>query len=155
MPLDDFIVSNWPLFLALVIILVMLARSWIGPDATRSVGPTEVTRLINHDDAVVLDVRTDKEFQEGHILNALHVPLGMLDNRMAELQSYKTHSVVVACRTGAHSARASRALRKQGFQLVHTLAGGMLAWTGANLPVTSAPSRPLKPAESQEAKPDE
>ena len=152
MQLGNFIVNNWPLFVALVIILFLLARTWVGPGAIKSIRPVEAVQLINHQDAVVVDVRTDKEFEEGHIMNALHIPLGVLNNRIPELQEYKSNPMILACRSGARSAQAVTTLKKQGFENVNNLSGGMLAWSSANLPVTAQPTKRQKPKKITQVK---
>jgi rhodanese-related sulfurtransferase len=91
--------------------------------------------LIN-DDALVLDVREDKEWAEGHIPNAKHIPLGQLSKRISELDKYKDKPIVVSCRSGHRSATACRTLKKDGFEQTHNLMGGIIAWENANLPVT-------------------
>ena len=144
--LGNFIVSHWELFVALTVILFLLARTWFGPGAVSLLMPSEAIQLINHKDALVVDVRTDKEYQQGHVMNALHIPLGMLDNRIAELQAYKTSSIVMVCRSGARSGQAASKLKKLGFADVHNLGGGMMAWERANLPVTTKKGVPPKPA---------
>ncbi|MDA8092779.1 MAG: rhodanese-like domain-containing protein [Betaproteobacteria bacterium] len=101
----------------------------------RHVGVLEATQLINQRDALVLDVREDKEFATGHIPNSKHIPLGQLGTRLTELAKYKARPIVVNCRSGARSARACGALGKQGFGEVYVLTGGMMAWEQANLPV--------------------
>ena len=139
----EFAIGEWPLFLALLIILALLARSFLS--AAKAVRPAEATRLIHHNGAIVVDVRTDKEFQEGHVLNALHIPLGMLQNRLAELQDYKSRTLIMVCRSGARSGQAASILAKQGFEDVYNLSGGMMAWQSASLPVTTAPTKQRKP----------
>jgi len=148
----NFVLENWPLFLALVVIIVLLIRTWVGPGAVQRRLPTEVVRMINHDDAVLVDVRTDKEYQQGHILDALHIPVGLLENRIAELQPYKDRPIVFVCRTGARSSVAAYKAKKQGFEHVHNLGGGMMAWESANLPVTTGPST-RKPAADSAGQP--
>jgi GrxC family glutaredoxin len=145
MQLTDFVMAEWPLFLALIVILALLARTWFGGGRIKGVRPMEATRMINHDDALVLDVRTDKEFNEGHVLDAAHIPLGVLQSRLAELEGFKAQPVIVACRSGARSAQACGTLNKQGFTEVYNLSGGVLAWQSANLPLTTAKSKPPKP----------
>ena len=93
--MSNFIVGHWELFAALVVILFLLARTWLGPGAVNLLMPSEAIQLINHKDALVVDVRTDKEYQQGHVMNALHIPLGVLDNRIAELQDYKASAVIM------------------------------------------------------------
>jgi len=141
----NFVSGNWELFLALAIILFLLARTWFGPSAVVMVLASEAVQLINHKNALVVDVRTEKEYKEGHVMNALHIPLGMLDDRIQELQAYKNHAVVMVCRSGARSAQAATKLKKQGFTNVHNIGGGMLAWERTNLPTTTKDGKPPKP----------
>lgn len=153
--IGNFIVGHWELFLALVVILFLLARTWFGPGAVNLLIPSEAIQLINHQDALVVDVRTDKEYQQGHVMNAMHIPLGVLDNRIHELQAYKHSNIVMVCRSGARSGQAASKLKKQGFTDVHNLGGGMLAWERANLPITTkvgVPPRPMA-AEVKQAAP--
>ena len=135
--LGEFVGNDWLLVLALVAIAALLAmdalkRRLLG---FRDIKPQEAVRLINHEGAVPLDVREDGEYREGHVLNALHIPVGLIEERLQDLSSYKTRPLIVYCRTGQRSAKAGVLLRKQGFERVYKLSGGMLAWRGADLPV--------------------
>jgi len=144
MQFSDFVVNNWPLFVALVIISFLLARTWMSPGALASIRPAEAVQLINHQNAVIVDVRSDKEYQEGHIVNSLHIPLGVLENRLSDLKDHKNDSLIVVCRSGTRSTSAANILKKQGFESVKNLHGGMLAWSSANLPVTTAKTKHKK-----------
>ena len=93
------------------------------------------TQLINHKNALVLDVREESEYKAGHVLNAKLIPLGKLNERIGELEKYRDKPVVVVCRSGARSANACALLGKLGFSEVYNLAGGMTAWQKGNLPV--------------------
>ena len=126
--LGQFVANNWELFVALFIILFLLARTWIGPGSVNHVVPNEAIQLINHKNALIVDVRTDKEYQQGHVMNSLHIPLGLLDDRLHELKDYKSSAVVMVCRSGARSGHAAAKLKKQGFTDVHNMAGGMMAY---------------------------
>lgn len=134
----EFVANNWLLVSALVIILVMivvteLKRKVLG---FADIRPQDAVRLINREDAVALDVRDDKEYRSGHILNAVHIPYALLEERLQELEPHKDKPVMVYCRTGQSSAKASVMLRKQGFNRVYKLGGGIVAWQGADLPLT-------------------
>jgi rhodanese-related sulfurtransferase len=114
----------------------MLLWSFVGGklSGVNGVDTLEATRLINHD-ALVLDVREDKEFVVGHIPKARHIPLGQLKARIAELEKFKNKPIVVNCRSGHRSAQACAILKKQGFENVVNLSGGIMAWESANLPM--------------------
>ncbi|MBI3771148.1 MAG: rhodanese-like domain-containing protein [Gammaproteobacteria bacterium] len=102
----------------------------------KEVSPNEAVRLMNREEAVVLDVREDGEYKEGHIINARHIPVGVLESRCNELESLKEKPLIVYCRTGQRAAKASAILQRQGFKSVYKLNGGIMAWTGANMPVS-------------------
>jgi rhodanese-related sulfurtransferase len=95
----------------------------------------EALNLINHQSALVLDVREESEYKAGHILNAKWLPLGNLTARVGELQRYREQPVVVVCRSGNRSAAACALLGKQGFTGAVNLAGGVTAWEKSNLPL--------------------
>ena len=110
----------------------MIGRRFSG---VNDVGTLEATQLINHKDAMVLDVREDSEFASGRIPRSKHIPLGQVANRIQELDKFKDKPIVVSCRSGNRSSSACVALRKHGFTQVYNLRGGMIAWEQANLPV--------------------
>ena len=92
-------------------------------------------QLINHKNALVLDVREDSEYQSGHILNAASITLGKLRERVGELEKYRELPIVVICRSGNRSITACVILGKQGFSQVYNLTGGLMAWQKSNLPL--------------------
>jgi rhodanese-related sulfurtransferase len=99
------------------------------------VNAAEALNLINHKNAIVLDVREDSEFKSGHLLNAKWIPLGRLADRIGELERYREQPVVVVCRSGARSASACVTLGKQGFTQAYNLSGGVIGWQKSNLPL--------------------
>jgi rhodanese-related sulfurtransferase len=133
----EFVVNHWVLFLALLGILAMLAATSVGPalQGVKQVDPLQATQMVNHEGAVFVDVREDQEYQQGHIVNAVHVPLSRLQDRITSLDRYKTKPVIVVCQTGHRSARGFGLMRKHGFEAVYNLRGGIQAWKGANLPL--------------------
>lgn len=150
--LNEFVSNNWELFFALVVIVALLARSYLASGGIKSIRPLEAVGLANHNDAVFVDVRTDDEFRDGHILHSLHAPLGLFDAKIKELNRYKERPLVVYCRSGSRSGRAGSLLKKQGFNEVYNLAGGVMAWQNASLPLTkdNQPPPPPKPNNSSD-----
>jgi len=133
--LFEFVVNHWVLFLALAAILALLAHN-LTVGAKGSVDPLGATELINHRDAVVVDVRPAADFAKGHTINALNIPMNGFKNQMGTLQKHKEKPIVVNCRSGSQSSAACQLLRKEGFAEVYNLRGGVLAWQSANLPLT-------------------
>lgn len=98
-----------------------------------NVSPEQVALLLDRGEIVVIDVREEWEYEKGHIPGALLLPLGSLKDRMGEIP--EEGPVVLVCRSGNRSAQAFRFLRQQGFTNIHNMAGGMLAWESAGLPI--------------------
>ncbi len=121
---------------AFFVILALLAWNLIAdPGGKDAVNPVQATELINHQDAVVVDVRSMAEFKDGHIINAINIPINGFKNQLGQLEKYKQRPVVACCRSGSRSGTVVRMLRQAGFEKVHNLRGGMLAWESASLPV--------------------
>ncbi len=130
-------VANHPLhFVALGVVLGAIV--WVEVrrlmQGAQDVGIPQAVRLINDEDAVVIDVREDAEVASGRIPNAKHVPLSVLRQRVQELERYRDRPLVLVCRSGSRSSTAASILRKAGFERVYNLKGGMLAWENENLP---------------------
>jgi rhodanese-related sulfurtransferase len=135
----DFVVNNPFLFVALAATLAMIV--WVEIQSFKNrgnaVSAIEATRLQNDKEAVFLDVREDKEYKRGHVPNARHVPLGQLEKRLHELEKYRNRPVILCCETGMRSQKACGMLKKQGFEQVFNLTGGLGAWQKAQLPIST------------------
>ena len=87
-------------------------------------------------DVRVLDVRSDKEWQSGHIEGAIHISLGELPDRFAEIP--KNQAVIAVCGSGYRSSIAASLLQTNGFSDVSSMDGGMTAWNHRQLPTVGA-----------------
>lgn len=141
----DFVIQQWLLFAIAILLLVMLVRNLFAAklSGVNNVNANEAVRLMN-DDALVLDVRLEKEFKTGHIENAVNIPVGALEARIKELDKYKGKAILVQCQTGNRSLRGAQILKKHGFDDVHNLSGGIMAWINANMPVTKGGKKKKK-----------
>jgi rhodanese-related sulfurtransferase len=133
----EFVVNHPFLFGAFAVLLVIFIRNETQRGG-RSVSAQELVNLVNRQDAVVVDVRDKKEFEQGHIPHAVNIPYASLDSRISELSDYKEKPIVLACKMGQHAGPAGTALRKQGFVNVSRLSGGIAEWRNQNLPVVKA-----------------
>ncbi len=133
----QFAIKNWYLFLALGVVLYLLIVPILRQRLAgiRSLNPTEAIQLINRENGVVVDVCEPQEYAAGHVVRALNVPLSALKARVAEIEKYRDRPVILACRSGNRSLKAAFELHRQGFTKVYSLAGGIMAWQNANLPV--------------------
>jgi glyoxylase-like metal-dependent hydrolase (beta-lactamase superfamily II)/rhodanese-related sulfurtransferase len=83
----------------------------------------------------ILDVRRAREFEEGHLPGAVHIPLAELPARAGELDRDAEWAII--CASGYRSSIAGSVLERAGFTRVVNAAGGMAAWHAAGLPVES------------------
>lgn len=118
------------LFVALLILLFIAETRKGG----KSLSNRELTALVNSGEGVVLDVRAKKEFDAGHIVDALNIPYEKLVSRTGELEKHKAKTIIVVDAMGQHAGTACRELQKAGFTAAK-LSGGISSWRGDNLPV--------------------
>lgn len=102
----------------------------------KAVDTAAALQLINHQNAFVLDVREQAEYDSGHLLNAKLIPLGKLKARMSELDKYRDKVMVVVCRSGNRSGSATALLTQSGFTQVYNMTGGVMAWQSSKLPLS-------------------
>lgn len=94
------------------------------------VHPSEVkASLSRHADLLILDVRRQNEWDTTHLDGATLIPLDQLAARASELAPWKNRPIVVHCHHGVRSLSATALLRKLGFTNVHSMAGGIDAWS--------------------------
>lgn len=90
---------------------------------------TEFDKAVTDSDVQLLDVRTPKEFAEGHIPNAVNLDVLDVSNFKAQVQKLNTEKpIYVYCRSGVRSLTALRVLKKKGFDVAYDLKGGYTAW---------------------------
>jgi len=119
-----------------VLLLVIKAEYEHQTGKANQVDPTAAIRLMNKDEAVVIDVRESADFDKGHIKHAKNIPITSLKSQLEKLAKHKDKPVLAYCRSGNVSGKACRILKNSGFSDVHNLAGGILGWQDANLPLT-------------------
>jgi len=136
----DFARNNFLIVAGFIAVLGFIIKTEISrlTRKYKQIGVNEAVMLLNKDNSIVLDVREDKEIQGGKIKDAKHITLGQLSSRIAELGSDKQKPILVYCRSGSRSGHACQMLTKAGYEDVSNLAGGILAWEAANLPVVKA-----------------
>jgi len=91
--------------------------------------------LVDAGEPVVVDVREQDEWDEGHIPGAVHIPRGHLESRIERAAPDPSHPVVVYCSAGNRSAFAAKTLEEMGYEDVVSLAGGFTDWKRNGFPV--------------------
>ena len=135
--LIDFATRHWILSIALVVVIVALIVNEIINlfTARGGVSTTEAIRLINQEEAQVLDVREQGDYRQSHIINARNVPSAQVDERLADIGKEKSRPVIVYCASGERALRVREKLVEKGFEKVYYLKGGLGAWQTAGLPL--------------------
>ncbi len=128
-------IFNHPLlsggFAVLLILLIITEKRRGG----QSIGTGELTRLMNQENAVVVDLRDKKEFNRGSITGSLNIPYASLKSRIGELDKHKSVPVILVDAMGQHAGSVGRQLREAGFENVVRLSGGIGTWQGESLPL--------------------
>lgn len=134
---DHFLLRLENLLFVVAAIISGLLLLWplVSQRGVKEIDTLVAVQLINHQDALVLDVRDDSEYAAGHLPNSKHVPSEKIEERWIELQKFKEKPIVVIYRGGIRSNHASLVLKKNGFSQVFNLMGGIDAWKRASLPI--------------------
>lgn len=121
-----------------IILFVVIAaffsysKGWIGASFD-SIGAKEAHAMLKDtQDVVLLDVRTQEEYNEGHIEGATLIPLAKLEQNLLTLESQKSKKIIVYCRSGSRSVSASRILSDNGFIPIN-MRGGINDWQSEGL----------------------
>jgi rhodanese-related sulfurtransferase len=130
--------ANHALLVAITVgVLIALAATEAGRffRKYRSVSPAQLTHLINRENALVIDMGSQADYEAGHVVGARHIAPSQFDPEAKELAKVRDLPVAVYCKTGQASAQAAARLAKAGFGKVYWLDGGLNAWVAAELPV--------------------
>jgi hydroxyacylglutathione hydrolase len=100
--------------------------------ATPTLTLADVAAQLRANHAVLLDVRAEQEWKQGHARGSLNVPVGDLEQRLGEIP--RDRSVIVHCQTGARAAIAASLLQARGFSDVRLFPGGFAEWHAAGQP---------------------
>jgi sulfur-carrier protein adenylyltransferase/sulfurtransferase len=98
------------------------------------VDTTRASQRAVEDEALLVDVRETTEWQEGHIVDAVHVPRGHLESRIEAAAPDRSRPLVIYCASGVRSLFAAQQLEQMGYQDVASMAGGFQAWKSEGRP---------------------
>ena len=135
--LPEFLGNHFYLAIAFVGVLVALIvtesqrflRGYTG------LTPAGLTQLINRENALVIDVSSQAEFDKGHVPGARHLLPSQVDPDGKDLAKARETPVALVCRNGQASAQVAQKLKKAGFSKVFWLDGGIAAWSEAQMPL--------------------
>lgn len=120
--------------LAVIVLFLIILEFMKLKSGTLQLTPAQVTQLINHDNAAVIDIRSQDAYKAGHIIGAISIPLQELQQNNKKIAKFKSQPIVLVCANGHESQRAATTLAQQGLQ-AQILAGGIRAWSSADMPL--------------------
>jgi len=134
--LNIFIHQHWQLssLFALLLVLTFIVEFIRLRWGAARLNPTQITNLINHQNALVLDLRPAASFASGHIIGSMSIPAEEFKDKAKKIEKMKTRPIILVCAKGLESPKIATTLKNQGFH-VHILGGGINSWTNADLPL--------------------
>jgi len=120
-----------------IVILLIYTTIKIQLSPIKKISTQELTFLMNKEEGLVVDLRSEKEFKTGHILDSKHLTSEKANNNdFTSLENYKDKPIIVVCAAGLNSSKVANSLYKAGFTKTSILKGGMNSWLGGGLPVS-------------------
>jgi len=132
--LIEFVGNHWELSSVWAVMFVLLIISY-SKTSSNMVGVQQATLLINRENAVVIDIRSNADFKKGHILGSTNIPTAKIAEGVKGLPKDKSRPIVLVCYSGVTTATVGQKLHKVGYDNLHRLQGGINAWSGENLPL--------------------
>ena len=106
--------------------------------AKQQIKEISIDELLAHEQPyVLLDIREDHEWQQGHFPEAMHLGKGIIERDIEQTVADKKQKIVLYCGGGYRSALAALTLQQMGYQQVFSLAGGFREWQERNLPLVT------------------
>jgi rhodanese-related sulfurtransferase len=124
-----FLVVGWLVILIAIVINELLNHRLKAPQ----ISPQQLVELMNNDKIKVIDIRNSQNFRQSHILNSKNIP--WLNQDHTVFQSVKNEPIVLVCQQGLTTNQLADTLKKQGFNQIQVLNGGLNAWQQASLPL--------------------
>ena len=117
-------------------LLILLLFSGFSHANIQQIEPQVLLKLTQNQQApFILDVRSQEEFQQGHIKGAINIPYDQIANNSALLTDYKNKPIVVYCRSGRRASVAEHILLEKGFMQLVDLKGHINLWQQRKYPL--------------------
>lgn len=119
------------LFIFITAITISLLMQDVAAQSTTPVSEKKFARLMKKQNAVLLDVRTKEEYQEGHIPGAVLIDVNKQDDFLQQVQKLdKSKRYLLYCRSGKRSEKALVLMKENGFRKIFHLEDGFEGWDG-------------------------
>ena len=104
----------------IVAIIVVMSFSKSSESVIQTLNSGEVSEIIQDESLIIIDVRTEEEYESGHIEKAINIPYTEIESKV----NYdKNQAIAVYCRTGVRSSEAAKTLEKMGYTKIYNLGG--------------------------------
>lgn len=135
----QFIQNHWALCTAFGVTLALIAfeelKIKIGGGGAPRISAHHTTLLLNRENAVALDLRNQKIFADGHILESINIVFADFDANLNKIESHKNRPIILVDDNESNTSSIAAKLRKHGFSHIYILAGGLRSWKDAQLPL--------------------
>lgn len=134
--LINFFVAHWALSAALLTLLgFYIVFEVLHSNNNDSISPQQAVDYMNHQHAVVIDIRTKDVFGQGHIIDAINIEQSQFTDNVKKVQKYAKKTIIIVCAVGKDSPKIIAKLKKENFVKVLYITGGMHEWTTVGYPV--------------------
>ena len=133
MEIINFLIEHYYLSIPLLTILVLLILS-NAKKGGKKISCQTLISMSNQNRALIIDIRDSESFNAGHITASKNIPQNELTRRINEITNIEK-SIILVCDMGNISPNAGEALKKEGFEDIHLLKGGINQWRIDNLPL--------------------
>ncbi|MBS0288953.1 MAG: rhodanese-like domain-containing protein [Proteobacteria bacterium] len=136
-PYKSFFIEHWLLSAAFMVILILLLiNEWrTRTFGIKGISPQQLVDLLNHTEALAVDIRSEERFELGHILGAISLPEASVHTSLKTLNKHKNKPIVLVSATGMLSPKIGKLLLSNGFSQLYQLSGGMENWHAQGMPV--------------------
>jgi len=132
----NFLMNHWQLSAGFVaLLLAYLVFEFMQANNKQEISPDQAVSLYNHQHAVILDIRSHAEFNNGHIVGSAQMDVSEEDSQLKKLNKYERKPLIIVSNDGKQAIKLVSRLTAQGFEQVFSLAGGIHAWESAGLPL--------------------
>jgi rhodanese-related sulfurtransferase len=136
--LTQFIQNHWALcsMFGAVLILILFEELRNAISGIPKISPQNTILLLNHENAVIFDLRKQEIFADGHITGSINILPTDLESNLKKIESYKNKPIILVNDANTNTVSIGTKLQKIGFIKIYALAGGIQAWKTASLPLT-------------------
>ena len=101
------------------------------------ISPEDARKIAEEEGAVLIDVREENDWREGHAKGAKHLSRGVIELEIEDEIPDVKRPIICYCGGGSRSALVAESLQKMGYENVRSMAGGLRAWKEAGLPTST------------------